>query len=314
MNYRLKLGSGLFAIAALMGGVAQAQEAAPQGAAAQESDGGLGDIVVTARKRDERLQDVPISAAIISSENLVQSGKKDLVDLSTSVPNLSYQQSAEGSSFVVRGITTRAVSPGVEDSLGVYVDGVLAGRPAAYNQDLTRAERVEVLRGPQGTLFGKNTMSGAISIVTKKPSDSFEASGMASYGNLDAVKLSGSVEGPIADGLSVALSGSYFRRDGYLKNAFDDRTFQNENRAMTFSGTSETSAEARALMRLKLPTVTLTEPVPSPCGFFEMRRTVPPTAFLPNSVPCGPRSTSTRSRSSRSKMAPCGRPMYTSST
>lgn len=189
---------------------------------AESDDGALDEIVVTAQKRTEKLIDVPISITAISADQLEARGAKNVRDLSFSVPNFtSYSQSNFNPGIVVRGLSSSARSIGFESGLGAYIDGVYAGRTASFTQDLDDVERVEVLRGPQGTLFGKNTTIGAVSIITARPGNDFAGSASGEYGNFGHYRVSLGVAGPIVqDRVAAKLSGYLDSTDGYVKNVF----------------------------------------------------------------------------------------------
>lgn len=183
------------------------------GAAADE-------IVVTATKRAQTLQEVPIAVSVVSGDEIKKAQIQDILDLQFSVPSLrvSQLQNSSQTNFIIRGFGNGANNPGIESSVGVFIDGVYRSRSAAAILDLPVVERVEVLRGPQSTLFGKNTSAGAISITTKEPEFELGGSVEASYGNFDQVLFSGTVTGPLSDTLAFRVSGSINQRDGYYTN------------------------------------------------------------------------------------------------
>lgn len=190
------------------------------------------EVVVTARRREESLQDVPISISAFDSGVLDRKGVTQLRDLEFSIPNLSFtdQGNAFGG-FGMRGIYTLVRTIGVESGVAVYVDGVYQGRNSNSNMDTVDIERIEVLKGPQGTLFGRNTISGAVNITTKKAADEFEATVKASHGNLDRFSTNASISGPIIkDKLAARLSVSHYERDGYTKNLFTGQNLNSEDR------------------------------------------------------------------------------------
>src|SRR3546814_5811996 len=123
---------------------------------------------------------------------------------------------------VIRGVGASSRNSGFDSRVGVYLDGVYLGQSPAINQSLVDIERVEVLRGPQGALFGKNTVAGAINLVTAKPGDDFSAYANVRYGNYDAWSLTGRVNIPLAEGIAMKLSGSRNKRDGFIHNIVDD--------------------------------------------------------------------------------------------
>ncbi len=207
------------------------QDATPQVAPADDVTGSS-DIIVTASKRAQTLQDTPISVAVTTSESIERSQVRDLLDLQTLVPSLKVGQlqSSANTNFIIRGFGNGANNFGIEPSVGVFIDGVYRSRSAAQIADLPNIERVEVLRGPQSTLFGKNASAGIISIITAAPKFEFGGNAEASYGNLNAVILKAGVTGPLSDTIAASISGSYNRRDGYIQDLFIDQDVNNRNR------------------------------------------------------------------------------------
>lgn len=194
----------------------QAQPAPP--APDQVAEGN--EIIVTATKREQTLQDVPIAVSVTSAKTLEQAQIRDLKDLTSVVPSLrvTQLQSSANTNFIIRGFGNGANNAGIEPSVGVFIDGVYRSRSAAQIGDFPDVQRIEVLRGPQSTLFGKNASVGVISIVTAAPKFDFGGNVEASYGNYDAVVLKGVVTGPVTDGLAVSLAGGVNKRDGYNKD------------------------------------------------------------------------------------------------
>lgn len=178
------------------------------------------DIIVTASKRSQTLQDTPVAVSVTSAAALEESQIRDLIDLQSSVPSLrvSQLQSSANTNFIIRGFGNGANNAGIEPSVGVFIDGVYRSRSAAQIGDLPNVERIEVLRGPQSTLFGKNASAGVISIVTQKPQYEFGGSAEVTYGNYDAITVKGNVTGPISDTVAFSIGGSYNRRDGYAQD------------------------------------------------------------------------------------------------
>jgi iron complex outermembrane receptor protein len=192
---------------------AQAAEVPADGATQLE------ELVVTARKRSESLQDVPASIVAVGARQIEALNAKDLRDLDRVTPNAHI---AENGEITIRGIRSNTRNIGFEAGAAVYIDGVYQGRPAGNNQDLVDVERVEVLRGPQGTLYGKNTTAGAISLVTARPGGSITGKVEAQYGERDDRRLSGYVSGPLVDGLIGAKISAFRRKaDGYETNLFN---------------------------------------------------------------------------------------------
>ncbi len=181
---------------------------------------GVDDIVVTAQYREQRLIDVPTSITAVSQEQLRLTGVSNLKDLQYAIPNVTFagESFAGNPKVVIRGLYINTRTTGLEPSFGVYVDGVFQGRPIAYNLDLPDAERIEYLRGPQGTLYGKNTMSGAVNVITQKPGDTLEGAVEGEYGNYNHHLISGTVRGPITDKLGFRLTAYETRREGFYEN------------------------------------------------------------------------------------------------
>lgn len=196
------------------------------------NDNSIAEIVVTATKREQTLQDVPISVAVTGQETIERAQVRDLIDLQSVVPSLKVSQfNATGqTNFVIRGFGNGNGNDGIESSVGVFIDGVYRSRSAAALDDLPEVERIEVLRGPQSTLFGKNVSAGAISIVTKKPQYEFGGKIEGTYGNFNAQQLRGTITGPLSDTVAVRVSGSYNKRDGLFTNLTTGSDVNNRNR------------------------------------------------------------------------------------
>jgi iron complex outermembrane recepter protein len=175
------------------------------------------EIIVTASKREQTLQDTPISVAVATRQQIEQSQIRDLIDLQTLVPSLKVGQlqSSANTNFIIRGFGNGANNAGIEPSVGVFIDGVYRSRSAAQIGDLPNISRIEVLRGPQSTLFGKNASAGIISLVTAEPKSEFGGTLEASYGNRNAIIVKGDITGPITETLAFSIAGNYNKRDGY---------------------------------------------------------------------------------------------------
>lgn len=200
--------------------------------AAESTDTTLEPVIVTARKRSEDLQHVPISITVLDAKSLAAQGVNTFHDLEYSVPNLAITGPANalGPSVTLRGISSDARNIGFESGLSLYVDGVYTGRPSSYSIDMLDIQQVEVLRGPQGTLFGKNTPAGAINITTVKPSDEVRRTLEFQYGNYNSVVARGVVSGPLVPGVLAAKAGLYYRnRDGFQKNLFNGQDLFTDN-------------------------------------------------------------------------------------
>jgi iron complex outermembrane receptor protein len=173
-------------------------------------------IIVTASKREQTLQETPIAVSVTSGDVIEQAQIRDVLDLQTVTPSLrvSQLQTSSASTFIIRGFGNGDNNFGVEPSVGVFIDGVFRSRSAGALSDLNNVQRIEVLNGPQSTLFGKNASAGVISIVTREPQFEFGGNVEASYGNFNNVFLRGDVTGPISENIAFSLDGSYQNRDG----------------------------------------------------------------------------------------------------
>jgi len=193
----------------------------------------IDEIVVTANKREQSLQDVPVTVSVTSGETIQRAAIVDILDLQTSVPSLRVNQlqSSAQTNFTIRGYGNGANNPGIEPAVGVYIDGVPRSRSASALADLPTVERVEVLSGPQSTLFGKNASAGVISISTLLPEDSFGGSIEATAGNYGARIIKGTITGPISDNVSYRLSASDNSSDGYATNITTGNGVNERNRS-----------------------------------------------------------------------------------
>lgn len=196
-------------------------------------DAAVEDIVVTAAGRAQLVQDVPIAINVISGDALVNAGVNDVRDIRALTPSLqatTAQSAATSVVLSIRGIGTGGDNPGFEPAVGVFIDGVFRARAGVALGELPPIERVEVLRGPQGTLFGRNTSAGALSIVTQGPSFDLHGYGEVSYGNYNEVDVKAGLTGPVSEALALRVDGGYHRRDGYIRDLNSDRSFNNLDR------------------------------------------------------------------------------------
>jgi iron complex outermembrane receptor protein len=180
-----------------------------------------GDIIVTAQRRAERLQDVPIAISALNEETLEQRNIESVEHLQGTVPGLTVTGFAgvNATNLVsIRGVAGQPVPIGASQATAVYLDGVFLAKPDAAFFALEDVERVEVLRGPQGTLYGRNATAGAINIITHTPGRDLRGAFDVSYGNRNALTAGGYVSAPLGEGLAGSFSGSYTRRDGFLRN------------------------------------------------------------------------------------------------
>jgi iron complex outermembrane receptor protein len=178
------------------------------------------EVMVTATKRQQTLQEVPVAVTVTSGETIERARILDIIDLQSVVPSLRVPQfqSSTQVNFLIRGFGNGANNPGIEPSVGVFIDGVYRSRSAAQLADLTNIERVEVLRGPQSTLFGKNASAGVISVVTKGPEFEWSGNVEVTAGNYGTLQTKGYVTGPLSESTAFSLGGSYNERDGYSDN------------------------------------------------------------------------------------------------
>jgi iron complex outermembrane recepter protein len=211
---------------------AQGTPATTPQTSADEAEAEGGEIIVTASKREQTLQDVPISVSVTSSQTVERAQIRDLIDLQSVVPSLKVPQfqSSTQTNFVIRGFGNGANNPGIESSVGVFIDGVYRSRSASAIADLPEIERIEVLRGPQSTLFGKNVSAGAISIITKKPKFEFGLKAEATAGNYGQIGGKLSVTGPLSETIAARLSGSFDTSEGYFRNINIGGRVNNRNR------------------------------------------------------------------------------------
>jgi|GEM_PF-6203656 len=204
------------------------------------------EITVSATRRDQTAQKVPVTLDVFTGFTLQKSGTVDIRNIFRSAPNVNYTQfrSTEPTLFI-RGIGSVFNSMGIDRPVGFYVDDVYLGRAAGALSNLVAIERVEVLKGPQGTLFGRNTTGGAISYVTKNPSDELEYRASVGYGNYDDVRLQGYISGALAEGISANLSVGFHQRDGFSTNLTTGDELENEDaislRAKVKISTGDTS-------------------------------------------------------------------------
>lgn len=212
IRYAVLAGSALIAIAPA---TAQAQQAGPT---AEEAEANV--IVVTARKREERLQDVPVAATAITGETIERRGLVSVKDVATLTPGLNINSDGAGRAFIaIRGVGTTLIDT-VQPGVGIFVDGIYQPNTSYLNNPMTDVERVEVLRGPQGTLYGKNTLGGAINVISRQPGNELELKAMGSYAGTDHAWTAGaSVSGAIVeDRLQARVSYAHQQQNGFVRN------------------------------------------------------------------------------------------------
>ncbi|SNT30885.1 TonB-dependent receptor [Sphingopyxis indica] len=207
---------------------ADTQDAAPQESAADDSNV----IIVTAQGRAQALSDVPVAISAVGAEVMQNSGANDIRQLNQVAPSLlvSSTGSEANGSARIRGIGTVGDNPGLESSVPVFIDGVYRSRSGIGLNELGEIDRVEVQRGPQGTLGGRNSSAGLISIYSKKPEFQFGGTGEITYGNYDYWRLGGSVTGPITDTLAARLDGIWVKRDGFYRDTTNNTDVNDRDR------------------------------------------------------------------------------------
>lgn len=180
------------------------------------------EILVTAQKRSETLTEVPIAMSVFGADQIKQTSIQELKDLGDYIPNVNFSQGTDfGAQIRIRGVGANSRNIGFDSRVGVYLDGIYLGQGPALNQDLVDLQQIEVLRGPQGTLFGKNTVAGAISMISVKPGSEFTADVTANVWNYSGLELKAVVNIPMGDAWSARLAYSDRSRDGYITNVYD---------------------------------------------------------------------------------------------
>ncbi|MEE2525591.1 TonB-dependent receptor [Hyphobacterium sp. HN65] len=189
-------------------------------------------ITVTAQRREATLQDTPVAVTAVQGDVLEQSQLRDVRDLQTLVPSLRVNTDASSSntSFAIRSIGSSTFNWGIEPSVGVFVDGVYRSRNGASINDFLGVQRVEVLRGPQSTLFGKNTSAGVISFITEQPADEWGSEVEFTVGRFNQQTVRGMITGPLGDTVSGRLDLNYNSRDGFITNVTDGRDVNERDR------------------------------------------------------------------------------------
>lgn len=206
----------------------------PAGAAPDQVENTVqgGDIVVTAQGRAQALADVPVAVSAVNAESLALSGANDIRQLNQLAPSLlvSSTGSEANGSARIRGIGTVGDNPGLESSVVTFIDGVYRSRSGIGLNELGEIERIEVLRGPQGTLGGRNSSAGLISIVSKRPEFEFGGTAEATYGNYDFIRLAGGLTGPITETIAARVDGVFVKRDGFYRDPTNDTRINDRDR------------------------------------------------------------------------------------
>lgn len=246
MKFKGLIGSSIVAMAV-------ATPAYAQESAETERDAFGGEIVVTAQRQAERLQDVPIAVSAFSSEALEAQQIKTPSDLQLTLPNVTFTKTNfTGASFTIRGIGDLCVGTTCDSATAIHLNGDPLFSTRLFETEFFDLERIEVLRGPQGTLFGRNATSGVVNVITAKPKlGTFEAAAEAEYGNYDSIKGKAMVNIPLGDTMGLRVAGIYLNRDGYTKNAFlntriDDRDLYSVRGSFRWEPTPDTTVDLLA--------------------------------------------------------------------
>jgi iron complex outermembrane receptor protein len=202
---------------------AHAQDAAASDTNEATEDQGLGEIVVTAQRREESLQRAAVAVTAVGGEDLVNAGITETANLGRLVPSLVVQPTGGTTSFFLRGVGTNSQNSFAENAVAFNFNGIYVGRPTAPAGVFYDLERVEVVKGPQGTLYGRNATGGAINVIPKKPVlGTFGGEGFFEYGNYDSKKSVVALNIPIGDTVALRLAGQVVDRDGYISDGYDD--------------------------------------------------------------------------------------------
>ena len=219
------------------------------------SERGIADIIVTARRRSESLLETPVAVTAFTAEDLDKRQITQLTELQKTTPSLIYEATggtASEARIYIRGVGSNVGNASFSAGVGIYIDGAFFGRAQGALLDSLDMDRIEVLRGPQGTLFGKNTIGGAVNITTVRPStDAFSGTLEAGYGRFDRVRVRASVNVPLGDKLAVRLSGMSDRNDGYSVNDVNGQRLDDDNRraiagALRFTPTEDITLDINA--------------------------------------------------------------------
>ena len=208
------------------------QTVAPAAPTVAANDGAIADIVVTAQRRAEKSQDVPIAISAFAAADLQAKGIHNALDIGQYVPNLIAQNNTglgSANAYYLRGLGNVESIPTFDPPVGTYVDDIYLSRQNANNLNFFDVERVEVLRGPQGTLFGKNTTGGAISVILRQPGKELGGFAEVGYGSYNNKLARGSLDIPLAEGLQIKVSGYYQANDGYVRDTITNQRFNKDD-------------------------------------------------------------------------------------
>ncbi|GGJ59633.1 TonB-dependent receptor [Sphingopyxis bauzanensis] len=247
MKFKALIGTSILAMAVAT--PAWAQDPAEE----VERDAFGGEIVVTAQRQSERLQDVPIAVSAFSTEALEAQQIKTPSDLQLTLPNVTFTKTNfTGASFTIRGIGDLCVGTTCDSATAIHLNGDPLFSTRLFETEFYDLERIEVLRGPQGTLFGRNATSGVVNVITAKPKlGTFEAAAEAEYGNYNSIKGKAMVNIPLGDTMAFRVAGIYLNRDGYTKNTFldtriDDRDLYSVRGSLRWEPSDDTTIDILA--------------------------------------------------------------------
>ncbi len=190
----------------------------------------LEEIIVTATHREESLQEVPVTVTALSSDMMEKADIFDAATIAQHTPGFAYAEFAPGqANLAIRGIGSADDGAGLDNSVALFLDGVYVGRQAGINFDMFDIERIEILRGPQGTLFGRNSIGGAVNVITRKPTDELEGRAGLTVGNEGILRYQGYVSGPLSDAVSAKFVINHREHDGFVDNLILNKKQQNED-------------------------------------------------------------------------------------
>ena len=239
-NHPPRVGRGLARV--LVSSAVAAALASSAALAQQQDQEDLMEVTVTAQKREQSLQDVPISMTVVDGAELANRSIKGFEDFSTLVPNFNVVRTPGAQAIFMRGIGSGPGSPSLDQSVVMFVDGIYGGRARQFMTPFLDVQRIEVLRGPQGALVGKNTSAGAVSIVTARPTKDFEGQLAAEYDfDLSGPTLNATLSGPVGDRFGLRFAGKYQDIDGYIRNTLTGKDEPGRNeKAGRLTGVYET--------------------------------------------------------------------------
>lgn len=201
-------------------------------ASAQDEKKGfqLDEIMVTSTLRTKSVQDVPVTVSVLGEAQIAKADIHDAASIALNTPGLAYGEFSPGQAiFSMRGVGSADDGAGLDSSVALFLDGVYVGRGAGINFDMFDLERIEILKGPQGALFGRNTIGGAISVISKKPSDELIVKASGTYGNEGILRLQGMVSGPVSDKVGAKLVVNHRSHDGFVRNTLLNKDLNDED-------------------------------------------------------------------------------------